>query len=333
MAQPSIVVLDGHTTTPLPPQADATAADPAWQPIARLGQLTVHQRTDPHQIRQRAAGASIVLTNKTALDASTIGDLDQLQYIGVLATGVNVVDLPAAKKRGVIVTNVPGYSSDSVAQHVFALLLEMVNHVAAHDRAVHQGQWVQSPDFSFTVAPLTELAGKTLGIIGLGDIGKRVAVIGHALGMRIAAAHQSSMHQVHLPGIDIHWHPLEALLPQVDVLTLHCPLTEKTHHLLNADRLATLKPTARLINTGRGPLIDEAALAHALHTGQLAAAAVDVLSSEPPTADNPLLDAPNCIITPHIAWATREARARLIEIAADNIRAFLQGSPHHVVNT
>ena len=329
---PHIVILDSHTTSPLPGDAAATADHPSWEPVASLGKLTIYPRTNRKDILVRAQDASIVLTNKTPLTAATLAALPKLRYVGILATGVNVIDLPAACKHGVKVANVPGYSSSSVAQHVFSLILEMLNAPAAHNEAVHRGQWTDSPDFSFTVAPLTELAGKTLGIVGVGDIGKRVATIAHALGMNIAAAHQSSMHRVNLPGIDIDWLPLDALLGKVDILSLHCPLNEQTHHLLNADRLARLKPSARIINTGRGQLIDEPALARALENQQLAGAALDVLSAEPPAADNPLLTAPNCLITPHIAWATREARARLIQIAADNIRAFLQGEPQNIVN-
>jgi glycerate dehydrogenase len=243
-----------------------------------------------------------------------------------------VVDLAAATERGIAVTNVPGYGAASVSQHVFALLLELTNHVAAHAAAVREGSWAACPDFCFTVRPLTELAGKTLGIVGVGAIGGQVARIGASFGMRIAAAYQRSMHDVQVPGVEIHWLPLDQLFATADVLTLHCPLTDETRHVVNAQRLALMKPSAMLINTGRGPLVDETALANVLAGNQLAAAAVDVLSVEPPVDGSPLLAAPRCLVTPHIAWATVESRKRLMQIAADNIRAFLNGAPENVVN-
>ena len=303
-----------------------------WTSIQALGDLTVYDRTPREQISQHAQDAPIVLTNKTPLTAETIASLPQLRYIGVLATGVNVVDLVAARQHNITVTNVPGYSTDTVAQHVFALLLELINHTGAHSQAVRDGQWARCPDFSFTVAPIYELAGKTLGIVGMGTIGKRVARIGSALGMNIAAAHQSSMARVKLHGIPIKWHPIDKLLCLADVLTLHCPLTEQTRYLINAKRLATMKPTAILINTSRGPVVDEDALTIALHKNQIAAAGLDVLGSEPPAPTNPLLTTPRCVITPHIAWASVEAKKRLMDIAAQNIKAFLDESPINVVN-
>jgi glycerate dehydrogenase len=327
-----LVVLDGYTTTPVFPGEANPDDQPTWDGLAALGELTVHPRTPKDQIVQTIGEAELVLTNKAPIDADTIRRAPNLRYIGVLATGVNVVDCEAARQAGVTVTNIPGYSSDSVAQHVFALLLELVVQTGAHDRAVHEGEWSGGSDFSFTLAPTTELAGKTLGIVGLGAIGRRVAQIGSAMGMHIAAAHQRSMHEVSIPGIEIDWQPMEALLPKVDVLTLHCPLTEQTRGFMNAERLAQMKPGSRLINTGRGPLLDEPAVAEALRTGRLAGAGLDVLSSEPPSADNPLLTAPNCIVTPHMAWATREARHRLMQIAVDNVKAFLAGAPQNVVN-
>ncbi len=323
-----IVILDGYTLAPAP--GGGNGLD--WGPVEALGPVTVYDRTGGDQIIERAQGAPVVLTNKVPLSADTIAKLPELQYIGVLATGVNVVDLDAAKRRGVVVTNVPGYSTDSVAQFVFALLLELVCHTASHGQAVHAGQWVHCPDFSFTVSPITELAGKTLGVVGMGAIGRRVAMIGHAMGMRIAAAHQSSMAKVKLHGIDVRWLPLDELVAQADVVTLHCPLNEQTRHLINAARLAKMKPTAILINTGRGPLIDEAALAQALAQGRIAAAGLDVLSTEPPAPDNPLLTAPRCLITPHIAWASVESRRRLMGLVAGNIKAFLDGKPVNVVS-
>ncbi len=318
-----IVVLDGYTLNP---------GDISWSPLERLGRLEVHDRSTGSQIVERMRGASFVMTNKTPINAQTLQQLDGLQYIGVLATGTNVVDLAVARQRGVSVTNVPGYSTDSVAQHVFALLLELVSHTSSHGMAVHEGDWVRSADFSFTVAPLTELAGKTLGIVGLGSIGQRVARIGAAMGMNIAASHQRSMNQVAIPGVDVRWLPVDELFRQADVLTLHCPLTDQTRHLVSAARLATMKHTAVLINTGRGPLVDEAALAEALRESRIAAAGLDVLSVEPPRPDNPLLTAPRCLITPHIAWASVEARTRLMRMAADNLQSFLDGKPRNVVN-
>ncbi|MEX0655492.1 MAG: D-2-hydroxyacid dehydrogenase [Phycisphaeraceae bacterium] len=329
-----IVVLDGHTLTPHRPHEPAPPGEPSWDAIARLGQLTVHDRTSDDQIVTRAQGVPVLLTNKTPLAADTLAQLPDLRYVGVLATGTNVVDLDAAGERNITVTNVPGYSTDSVAQHAVALLLALVNHVAGHDAAVRDGQWQRSGDFSFTVAPLTELAGKTLGIVGLGAIGQRVARIGDALGMRLAAAsRRPDAPRPGMEGLDVQHMPVDDLLATADVLTLHCPLTPDTHHLLDADRLARMKSHAIVLNTGRGPLIDEPALAAALHAGQLGGAGLDVLASEPPDAHNPLLTAPNCFITPHIAWATREARTRLMQIAADNLHAYLQGEPTHVVTT
>jgi glycerate dehydrogenase len=327
-----IVVLDGYTTTPLQPGETDTTGQPRWDGLAELGTLTVHERTPREEIVNRIGQADIVLTNKAPIDAATIQQAPNLQYIGVLATGVNVVDGEAARQAGVTVTNIPGYSSDSVAQHVFALLLELTMQTGRHDQAVHEGRWASGPDFSFTLAPLRELAGKTLGIVGLGAIGQRVAQIGAAMGMHIAAAHQRSMNEVTVPGASVHWHPFEDLLTRVDALTLHCPLTDQTRQMINRDRLKRMKPGSWLINTGRGPLLDEAAVAEALQSGQLAGAGVDVLSSEPPAPDNPLLAAPNCIITPHMAWATLEARHRLMSIAVDNVAKFLAGQPVNVVN-
>lgn len=318
-----IVVLDGYTLNP---------GDITWTPFERIGKVEVHDRTPEPLVVERARGAAIVLTNKVLLRAPTLRQLDGLAYIGVLATGTNVVDLEAARERGVAVTNVPGYGTDSVAQHIFALLLELVSHTSSHGVAVHEGDWVRSPDFSFTVAPMTELAGKTLGIVGLGSIGRRVARIGAALGMNIAAAHQRSMNQVAIPGVDVRWLATDDLFHEADVLTLHCPLTDQTKQLVNAARLATMKPTAILINTGRGSLVDEAALADALAEGRIASAGLDVLGTEPPSPNNPLLTAPRCLITPHVAWATTEARTRLMRMAADNLRSFLDGKPRNVVN-
>ncbi|MDX1683434.1 MAG: D-2-hydroxyacid dehydrogenase [Phycisphaeraceae bacterium] len=319
---PKIVILDGYTTNP---------GDLDFSRLAGLGDLTVYDRTDDRDVLDRIGDAQIVLTNKTLLNARTLREAPQLEYVGVLATGYNVIDIDAAAEEGVTVTNVPGYSTDSVAQHVFALLLELCNRTAEHDAAVHDGQWVTSEDFSFTTGPLVELAGKKLGIVGVGDIGRRVATIGHALGMKVLAAHQSSMNEVNLPGIDIEWMPHDDLFARADVVTLHCPLTPETEGMVSQERLASMKETAFLINTGRGPLVDQQALADALIGSSLAGAGLDVLSNEPPEPANPLLSAPRCVITPHIAWATAEARQRLIDIASDNVAAFLNDEPTNVI--
>jgi len=308
----TIVILDAYTGNP---------GDLSWEDLAELGSLTVHERSTPEQVAERCAGAQVVLTNKSLLPAEVIGALPELRYIGVMATGTNVVDLAAASNRGIPVCNVPAYSTDSVAQMVFAHVLHFTQQVAAHDAAVKNGDWVACPDFAFTLAPLTELRGKKLGVIGTGRIGSQVAAVGRAFGMEVLGYSRSKPD-----------HSIDEIFAQSDVLTLHCPLTDETHHLVNAERLATMKPTAFLVNTGRGPLVDEAALAHALNTGVIAGAGLDVLSSEPPSADNPLLSAKNCSITPHNAWATFSARERLVTTSIDNVRAFLAGSPVNVVN-
>lgn len=328
-----MVCLDGFTLTPNEPDRIIDDAEPVWDAFTALdaGDLKVHARTAESQVVERVGDATAVLTNKTPISAKTITALPKLRYIGVLATGTNIVDLGAARLAGVTVTNVPAYSAASVAQQVFALLLELTNRVGAHDAAVHRGEWVASTDFSFTVAPIHELAGKSLGIVGLGDIGSAVARIAHAFGMRVLV-HSRTQKDI---GVPVEWRSLDELFAESDAVTLHCPLTEATKHLVNAQRLATMKPTAYLINTGRGPLLDEAAVAGALRAGGLAGAGLDVLSVEPPKADNPLLAADiaeRCIITPHVAWASREARFRLMAEAAANLRAYLEGKPRNVVN-
>lgn len=316
-----IVVLDGFTLNP---------GDLDWAPLEELGDVAVYERSGDERI-ERARLADIVLTNKELIDAEFLNECRRLRYVGVLATGTNVVDLEAAREHHVVVTNVPGYSTESVAQHVFALLLELTNHVAAHANAVRAGRWKQCPDFSFTVAPISELADKALAIVGLGTIGRQVASIGHAFGMRILAAdHGRSKPQL---AFDVEWLPLNELFKQADVVTLHCPLTPETRHLVNRERLLTMKSSAVLINTGRGELVDEDALLEALLTRRIAAAALDVLSEEPPRRGNPLCDNPHCLVTPHLAWASREARQRLLNIAVRNIEAFLEGKPTNVVST
>jgi glycerate dehydrogenase len=290
-------------------------------PLEALGEVVFHERTQPDDLPARAAEAPCLLTNKVVIDRAAMAALPQLRYIGVTATGVNVVDLAAAREHGVVVTNVPAYSTMSVAQHVFALLLELVNHTGDHDAAVHDrsvpgGRWAAGRDFSFTVAPITELAGKMLGIVGLGSIGCAVARIGAALGMTIAAADtQRRRPTLELPTGPVRWLAMDELFAAADVISLHCPLTEATTGLVHTERLGRMKRSAILINTGRGPLVDEAALARVLHANRLGGAGLDVLCTEPPQPDNPLLSAPRCVITPHIAWASVEARRRLLDTA------------------
>ena len=315
-----IVVLDGHTLNP---------GDLSWESLAALGELTVHERTPAAEIVSRAAGAGILLTNKTPLSAATIGQLPELRYIGVLATGYNVVDTEAAAARGIPVTNVPEYGTASVVQLVFAHLLNFCNHAAEHVASVRAGAWSRSPDFCFWEHPLVELSGLTLGIVGAGRIGSAVARVAEAFGMRVLVSGRPGGRQEAggFPRTD-----LQTLFRESDVVSLHCPLTEETRGLVNRDLLGCMKPGAFLINTSRGPLVVEADLAAALNEGVIGGAGLDVLGTEPPAPDNPLLNARNCYITPHIAWATLAARRRLIQTACENVRAFLAGQPIHVVN-
>lgn len=317
----NIVVLDGYTLNP---------GDLDWTSLEKIGNVVVYDRTNADEIVARAVDAQIVLTNKTPMTRETISKLPNLQYIGVLATGFNIIDTEAAKERGIIVTNVPTYSTQSVAQLVFALLLELCHHVGLHSDAVHKGEWTRSIDFSFTKAPLIELAGKTIGLIGLGRIGKQTAQVAQAFGMRVLAVGSGRRTPPEVAGVE--WVELDELMERSDVVSLHCPLTPATEKMINAEKIALMKKSAFLINTSRGPLIDEEALAHALNEGRIAGAAVDVLSTEPPTADNPLLSARNCVITPHIAWATKEARERLMEIAVSNVESFMKGKAVNIVN-
>jgi len=312
---PRIVVLDGYTLNP---------GDLSWDPLAALGQLTLYDRTPADQVMQRSAGAEIVLTNKVVIGPNAIRQVSQLRYIGVLATGYNVVDVDAARERGVVVTNVPAYSTPSVAQLVFALLLELTHHVGHHARTVREGRWSSSPDFCYWDFPLIELSGLTFGIVGLGRIGREVAKLADAFGMKvIACAHRPP---ASLPPY-VRMVSLDELFGQSDAISLHCPLTPETKEMVNAERLGKMKQTAFLINTGRGALVKEQDMADALNAGRIGGAGLDVLSSEPPGQDNPLLSAKNCYITPHIAWATRAARERLLKTAVENVRAFLAGSP------
>jgi len=309
---PSIVVLDGYTLNP---------GDLPWDPLRSLGTFTCHERTPADQIVARAADAEIVLTNKTPLTAETIGRLPKLRYIGVLATGHNVVDSAAARARGIPVANVPEYGTHAVAQHTMALLLELTQRAGHHADAVRQGRWSQCPDFCFSDFPIIELAGLRLGVVGTGRIGRAFARIAEAFGMTASFASRSGGRA-----------ELESVLRASDVVSLHCPLTPDTRELIRTETIGWMKPTSFLVNTSRGLLVNERDLAAALNSGRLAGAALDVLSVEPPPRDNPLLSAKNCLITPHHAWAARSARARLLEVAAANLRAFLAGKPVNVVN-
>ena len=314
-----IVVLDGFTLNP---------GDLNWDELKALGPCEIFDRTPPDQVATRAADAGIVLTNKTVISRDGLAQLPALRYLGVLATGTNVVDLAAARERGIPVTNIPAYGTRSVAQSTFALLLELTNHAGHHAQTVRAGRWAQSADWCYWDFPLRELDGLTLGLVGFGRIGRAVAEIAHAFGMKVIA-HSPSRNGA-LPFV--RWAGLEEIFRESDVVSLHCPLTPQNRHLVNAERLRLMKPTALLLNTSRGPLVDEAALAEALNTDVLAGAGLDVLSVEPPPVTNPLLQAKNCLITPHNAWGTQAARARLMRVAVANVRAFLAGQPVNVVN-
>jgi glycerate dehydrogenase len=320
-----IVILDGYALNP---------GDLSWELLEELGELTVYDRTPPELVAARTGEGEAVLTNKVELDADLIGRLPRLRYIGVLATGFNIVDLDAARRRNIPVTNVPGYGTNSVAQMVFALLLEMTQQVGHHNRLVReQGRWTDAADFCFWDRPLLELDGLTMGLVGFGRIARRVAAIARAFGMRVIChtAHPEK-YRDHAARGEAEFVGLDRLFAESDVLSLHCPLTAETEHLVDGRRLGLMKPTALLINTARGPLLDEAAVAAALNEGRLAGLGADVLSSEPPAADNPLLTADHVFLTPHIAWATRQARSRLMQVVAENIRAFLEGRALNVVN-
>lgn len=315
-----IVVLDGYAANP---------GDLCWDELKELGTCTIYDRTAPNEVMERAEGAEILLTNKTVLTAEHIAALPELKYIGVMATGYNIVDVEAAKAHNVIVTNIPAYSTSSVAQMVFAHILNIAQQVQYHSTEVHKGRWTQSKDFCFWDTPLIELRDKKIGIIGLGNTGRSTARIALGFGMKIYA--YTSKTHFQLPP-EIHKADLDELFRECDIISLHCPLTESTRELVNAERLRTMKPTAILINTGRGPLINEQDLADALNNGTIYAAGVDVLSQEPPRADNPLLTAKNCYITPHIAWASTEARERLMSIMLENVKAYQTGKPVNVVS-
>lgn len=310
-----IVVLDGYAANP---------GDLSWNDVKALGECDIYDRTSPDEVLVRAANAEILLTNKVEITSEIIDALPHLKYIGVLATGFNIIDIEAAKKRGIIVTNIPSYSTPSVSQMVFAHLLNIAQQVQHHSEEVRSGRWSKGPDFCFWDTPLIELQGKKIGIVGLGHTGYATARIAVGFGMEIYAYTSKSSFQ--LPP-EIKKMELDELFTACDVISLHCPLTESTREMVNAHRLSLMKPTSILINTGRGPLINEKDLADALNAGKIYAAGLDVLSQEPPRADNPLLSARNCYITPHIAWASSESRQRLQHIMIENIKAYINGKP------
>jgi len=314
-----IVVLDGHANPDL-----------SWDEFAKLGDLEIFPRTSPGQVISRLQGAAIAITSRAVINRNAIQALPELRYIGVLFTGYDIVDIGAARERGIVVTNVPEYSTRGVAQAVFALLLECTNHTGHHAETVREGKWSRSADFSYWDYPLIGLDGLALGIVGYGRIGRAVGRVGQAFGMKIFAERHDESTTAENDGA--LYVDLETLLRESDVITLHCPLTPETTRLVNAQFLAKMKQTAFLINTSRGGLVEELALAHALNQNRIAGAGLDVLSMEPPPIDNPLLSAKNCIITPHIAWATKTARVRLLQAAAENIRAWLNGKAQNVVN-
>lgn len=310
-----IVILDGYCLNP---------GDLSWDALRDVAPLQVYDRTPEDQVVSRTAGADMVLTNKAPFSAATLARLPDLKYIGVLATGYNIVDVAAARARGIVVCNIPTYGTASVAQFAIALLLELCHHVGSHSEAVRKGEWSCNPDWSFWNSPLIELAGKTMGIVGFGRIGRQTAAVAQALGMRVV------FNDVVEAGVP-EWMPVDQLLAEADVVSLHCPLTPENKGMIDRRRLTTMKPTAFLINTSRGPLVADQDLADALDAGVIAGAALDVLSIEPPPEGNPLLRARNCIVTPHIAWATKEARERLLSVAVQNVVAFMKGAPQNVV--
>jgi glycerate dehydrogenase len=319
LKQPSILVLDGHTLNP---------GDLDWQRLKQLGDCAIYERSTPAEVVDRLSDTDAVLTNKVSLSRELMAGRPRLKYIGVTATGYNIVDVKAARELGIVVTNVPSYGTSSVAQMTFAHILNLTQRVGEHAQAVREGRWASSLDWCFWDFPLLELNGKTLGIVGFGRIGQATARLAHAFGMHVQAHNRTPIdHKNGVRAVD-----LNTLFRESDVVSLHCPLTPETQRLVNRERLAQMKPTAFLINTSRGPLIDEEALADALNSGRLAGAGLDVLETEPPRANNPLYQAKNCYITPHIAWATRSSRQRLLDMAIDNVAAFLRGQPQNVVN-
>lgn len=316
----NIVVLDGYCLNP---------GDLSWDALHRYGEVSIYDRTPAAQVLERARGATAAFTNKAPLSAEVLSELPDLRYIGVLATGYNIVDTAAASRQGIVVTNIPTYGTASVAQFVFALLLELCHHVGMHSEAVRAGEWSRAWDWSFWKSPLVELAGRTMGIVGLGRIGRAVGRIADAMGMGVIAADSYRSDSPTWPGF--RWMEFEELMAEADVVSLHAPLFPETRGMVNARTLALVKPTAFLINTSRGPLVVDGDLADALNSGRLAGAGLDVLSIEPPDDTNPLLHAKNCIVTPHMAWATREARARLMDLAVGNFEAWVAGAPRNVI--
>lgn len=315
-----IVILDGFSVNP---------GDLSWDELNQFGEVIIYERTSEDEVIDRCKGAEIILTNKVVLDATTLNMLPRLQYIGVLATGYNVVDLEVASRQNIVVTNIPAYSTESVAQMVFAHILNIVSRVEHYARENRKGRWTNSSDFCYLDHNLTELFGKRMGIVGLGHTGMATARIAQAFGLNVMA--YTSKDEDELPN-GIRKVTLEQLYSESDIISLHCPLTDSTRHMINKETLATMKPSAILINTGRGPLVDDNAVATALHKGIIAAYGADVLTTEPPKEDNPLLSAPYCYLTPHIAWATKEARTRLLNICIGNIKAFIDGEPINQVN-
>lgn len=315
-----IVILDGFTLNP---------GDLDWKEVEAFGEVEIYDRTPIEKVRARMQDAEVVLTNKTPIDRDSILHTPTLRYIGVLATGFNIVDIAAAKERKIIVSNVPAYGTHSVAQHTFALILELASHVGLHANSVHQGGWSAQPDFSYCLKPMTELYGKTLGIVGLGKIGQAVARIALAFGMNVISYHTHPDRD----GMEgVTFVDLATCFKDADIVSLHCPQTNSNKGFVNKELLETMKPSSLLINVSRGPLIEEEDLAQALNNDIIRGAGLDVLSKEPPAKDNPLLQAKNCIVTPHVAWATLSARARLLKIAGENIRAYLKGKPQNVVS-
>ncbi|MCX6624021.1 MAG: D-2-hydroxyacid dehydrogenase [Acidobacteria bacterium] len=314
------VVLDGYTLNP---------GDLSWDGLHQIAEAVIHDRTPAEAIVERSQGARILFTNKTPLSAETLSRLPDTRYIGVLATGYNIVDAAAARKQGIVVTNIPTYGTASVAQFAFALLLELCHHAGRHSREVRAGAWGQSADWSFSLTPQVELAGLTMGIVGFGRIGRQVGKIADAIGMKVIANDTNQSNPPDYEGF--RWAGLDELLGEADVVSLHSPLFPDTLGMINSQRLRAMKKSAFLINTSRGPLVKEQELAEALAAGEIAGAGLDVLTIEPPVEGSPLFSAPNCVITPHIAWSTKAARARLLDLALDNLRAFLAGSPKNTV--
>lgn len=315
-----IVILDGYTLNP---------GDLSWEGFRKLGDVTIYDRTDSYEVFERCKNAQIIITNKTIIDKELINNLHDLKYIGILATGYNVVDVQAAKQKKIIVTNIPAYGTASVAQMIFALIFDITNHVSSHNTAVKQGTWSKSKDFCFWNKPIIELAGKTIGIIGFGSIGRKVADIAEVLDMKVIAYSRTITDESNRKSFK--WVSLDEIFQESDILSLNCPLNNETKGIVNRITISKMKKSSILINASRGQLIVEKHLAEALNSGKIAAAGVDVLCEEPPSKDNPLLKAKNCIITPHIAWASKEARTRLMSIAVSNLKAFIDGSPVNII--